>query len=1508
MVGLNRNLGLFSRKIALILPVLLLVSGFSPVKTALPSDEPLWVQTNGSPGGGFHIIEFNPENPEVMYAGSGYTFYRSGDGGDSWQRVEQLHSISETMELGVRALEFHPLNPSTVYVGCRGGLFKSVDDGLTWARKTEGYEGMGVQAITVNPQEPEIVYIVMSRGDDISSMLKSTDGAESWNNITSSLPSSNRLNILKAVSHNELYVGGGFEMARSGQLYHSTDGGETWSVVDIVQGDDTFPSLVKIDPNDGEHIYIGFSDAYNRGRRLDELLFESFNGGETWHPIHGAEIGSGVADLEISMSNPNLIYYLSPLHRSTDGGRTWSRVNTWNTVEDFGNVEQNSIAVHPTNEDILFSTLMGQGIAKSTDGGETWWLATNGVVSTFVTNIATDPVDPGTVYCSGGDGSGTWKTTDGGETWEVLNKNGIRHPWVDELTIVPSNPDILYDIADIGLIYRSDDAGDSWVQYNNGFHHESVYALTVDPRNPRVLYAMNNGFGMFKSEDGGEGWHYLLYSPDYSYTIAVDPSDPDIVYSGYNRKLFEESSRVYRSTSAGEDWDVVLEIPGSKAVTSVAVDQLNPERVYAGATGDEGEIYFSDDKGETWDQLNELFIFSTIHAQNQLVVDPSDESIAYATPWGAGLFKTVDDGGSWVKLENCPTVSIASMALDPLNPSRLYIADRTHPILYDSEDGGETFEEVFDAGPMYSRLMKVKIDPDDPGTLYISAFKHNAISGSLFRVRDGEISDITGSIPRAILDIAVDPADSDTVYVSLHGESVYKTEDGGGSWENLENMPVIGVFDIEIDPMNTDVLYAAAIGGRRCPPELLYPEFFPPVEPEAIGGHGVYKSVDGGQSWEDINQGVLSKPFRALALHPGNPRVVYAGAADGFYMTTDGGESWTAQNEGLDYRSIGALAISGNRIYAGTRGGGVYVGTISDTDYSVEWASAYGPVPEIFNIQLMVDPAESNTIYASSYPGGMFKSTDGGATWKDKNFFLPSFEVVDPLKEGYYKFVIDPNDTSRLIFGIYGKGMYVSNDGASSQMPLFGDNHEMRGAKVTTVAINPTDSDNIYAATSRGVYVTYDGGRSWSPANDGLIVEDMMTLTFDRDGKLYAGSKGYGIYSLADGADSWEGPFKVENYGVYWHVWDRPLYLYNALLVNPFDPDIMYLGTFPAGFYKTIDGGLTWREINVNFTIDGAFSMAFHPYNKNVIFAGTYNGISRSDDAGETWRRWDSEMPPELWVFSIVFDPSDPDVVYAAAKNGENMGTGRDDFRGTVLKSTDCGESWFEITEGLEVRNEFYQLVMYPYNYDVLFVSTGCGIYMTQDGGESWTPINDGLKLPGGMVGSGIVNNVANNLALDAEGRFLYLGTMGRGVFKADLEKLDLPRDPDAIPIHCFNYVQDGDETGVDTGGSAAVADGEYEYGLITRADTADGEEKTGDAPEADEGMAEDESNNVVVGGEESESTSTESDETQPETELEDGPPEGEEERPSGIHVSYETIIAGLLLIVLGLAVAYIRK
>ena len=132
-------------------------------------------------------------------------------------------------------------------------------------------------------------------------------------------------------------------------------------------------------------------------------------------------------------------------------------------------------------------------------------------------------------------------------------------------------------------------------------------------------------------------------------------------------------------------------------------------------------------------------------------------------------------------------------------------------------------------------------------------------------------------------------------------------------------------------------------------------------------------------------------------------------------------------------------------------------------------------------------------------------------------------------------------------------------------------------------------------------------------------------------------------------------------------------------------------------------------------------------------------------------------------------DPDNPNTMFAASKNGENKGKGRQGFNGVVVKSTDGGETWFEIMNGLERDREYYQLIMYPDNHDILFVSAWDGVYMTKNSGKSWESINYNLK-----VAIGAINNVANNLKLDASNRYLYLGTKGRGVYKADLNKLNL--------------------------------------------------------------------------------------------------------------------------------------
>jgi len=267
-------------------------------------------------------------------------------------------------------------------------------------------------------------------------------------------------------------------------------------------------------------------------------------------------------------------------------------------------------------------------------------------------------------------------------------------------------------------------------------------------------------------------------------------------------------------------------------------------------------------------------------------------------------------------------------------------------------------------------------------------------------------------------------------------------------------------------------------------------------------------------------------------------------------------------------------------------------------------------------------------------------------------------------------------------------------------------------------------------------------------------------------GLLLAGTLGYELYSIYPSPrGSWLQVGAFDEFGVLWPIWNnRPLYQYSSLLFHPTNTNVIYFGTFPAGVYVSGDGGRSWRESNPGWPNDGIFTLAFHPENSDVIFGGTYNALIVSHDAGVHWQVRDSGWPKEQWVFSVAFDPQDANVMYACSKNGENEGTGRSGFRGTVMKSTNSGASWAAITGGLDLDQEFYKILVDPAAPNVLYLATQrSGVYVSRNQGSSWSPWNTGLaNLTAGTNG----NNVTNTMALSADGRWIYFGTAGSGVFR----------------------------------------------------------------------------------------------------------------------------------------------
>ena len=220
------------------------------------------------------------------------------------------------------------------------------------------------------------------------------------------------------------------------------------------------------------------------------------------------------------------------------------------------------------------------------------------------------------------------------------------------------------------------------------------------------------------------------------------------------------------------------------------------------------------------------------------------------------------------------------------------------------------------------------------------------------------------------------------------------------------------------------------------------------------------------------------------------------------------------------------------------------------------------------------------------------------------------------------------------------------------------------------------------------------------------------------------------------------------------------------------DEHRVYLGHFPGGFFVSDDGGRSWESGNIGLGNDGMFSLVAHPENPSVLFAGTYNGVVRSDDAGRSWRDVSEGMPPEQWPFSVIIDDENPNVMYTATKNGHNMGfCGRnmDTFCGTVMRSDDGGATWTSIADGLPVLAEYYMIILDPRDHDVLYVSSSRGVYVSADQGGSWSLMNGGLPDIEEFI---VRDNVAHNMELTPDGRSLVLTIVGYGVWQAELPEL----------------------------------------------------------------------------------------------------------------------------------------
>ncbi len=700
---------------------------------------------------------------------------------------------------------------------------------------------------------------------------------------------------------------------------------------------------------------------------------------------------------------------VSGIFESVDGGRSFS-VNNNGLLNGY----VQSILFHPVDKSIVYLGTRS-GIAKSVDGGKSWSTQRNGFSPidpnlkerAAVYALAFAPDDPERLYAGLGYERGFgreheanvklgyfYKTLNGGESWkEVLIDKNVTNESVLSIFPIKENPAKIYLLMESSL-YVSNDQGDSWRRVDTlpltGKACTSLLMKSDDNKTLFVTYTQSNPegneTGIIKSTDEGTTWQ-TCYSKKEGKTnypggimrLRAHPRSADILYAVY----FRAARGVLRSVDAGATWsdfnvsatkDSDVWCGWSEKATDFAVDPRNASRmIYV----NDMEVYLTEDAGVNWSSIS----------SEKSGTDADGRTILWKAQ-GHGL----------------DILCASSMAIAPHDPKILYVG-YWDVQLWKSEDGGKTIRQLKN-GLNFRRgagVGAITIDPERPNTLFVATGGNER--HRLFKSLDGGDSfSLVGSqasgLPEEaqILSIVIDeksPVDNRTVYAALSTRAkdksakvgIFKSVDGGMSWvDGSGNLPLERkcVYDIKIDPRNSQVIYVAA----GCDPRFSFNPGY------------VAKSVDGGKNWTVLVDGIRAQK---LQIDPFDPDTIYAAtiqftSANGdkpFWVSRDAGTTWTGSGKV-------AFPLPEQSKWAGT---------------SNEWRAC----------ALAVDPSRKGRLYLgfngsgwmdSDVGQGMFVSDDHGKTWSS----FPVMEHGLPRFSGNLQ--IDPHNPSRMYMLTGGNGMW----------------------------------------------------------------------------------------------------------------------------------------------------------------------------------------------------------------------------------------------------------------------------------------------------------------------------------------------------------------------------------------------------------------------------------------------------------------------------------------------------
>lgn len=757
-----------------------------------------WGMARTFPDGQFHTEKYSEAMAQMRLAAQ-----LREDRSPSWEDLGPKNIGGRTLCLAI-----NPVDTNILWMGsASGGIWKSTTAGRgaeAWQRVETGFPVLGVSAIALDPNDPNIIYA----------------GTGEVYNVENSAP-----NVAIRVTRGTYGIG----------ILKSKDGGATWhKILDWAYGQLRGVQDIKINPLRPSTLFAATSEG----------LLRSWDSGNHWHTVHDLRMA---VDIEINPVDTNVVYVthgsledsdVSGVYRSTNGGSSFTALS--NGLPTFY-TGKTLLTLCPTQPEVLYASVADafaqQGLFKTLNGGDNWEMVNNTEVCAYQGwyshDVAVHPNDPETFIWVGID---AWKSINSGVNvdhktywynWDFgyVPAGGPEgppdyvHADIHRAYYSPNDENKVYVVSDGGL-FVSYDGGESWEGRNGGYQTQQFYAnlgssttnptlciggmqdnstaiysgdpswtrvlggdgecTAVNPENDQIMYGSSQYLNLYKSVDAGQSWYNIGWEIDgsaaFNGPFEIAPSNPDIMYAG--------SQNLWRSDDGGESWYPVTDnFADGDAILTIAINPTNPDLVFcstAPTLTDQARVYKIDAGTATVTELTGL----PNRVCMDLTIAPGLENTVYAVFAGFNtqhVWKTENAGANWSAIDNgLPDVPTNSLVVDPTT-KHIYIGNDLG--VWHSANSGDSWDVYSAEAPQAMLAMHLSIAPGNKlrvATYGLGVWQTD-LATSTKTTEPGLAFSIRKLYPnpaktQSVLDFSLSKAEKITIKVlDLNGKTVWKS-------------------------------------------------------------------------------------------------------------------------------------------------------------------------------------------------------------------------------------------------------------------------------------------------------------------------------------------------------------------------------------------------------------------------------------------------------------------------------------------------------------------------------------------------------------------------------------------------------------------------------------------------------------------------------------------------------------------------------------------------------------